>query len=222
MMDKKNDKNSQTLSDLSPEVRPLAEKIIANWKEILAGVLGVLFVIFMFLGYKIYEDRKLKKEKVIISEILEEKDINKKIKALSDLLPNISDRYKPGIYIDLALLYFQKKDYAKLSKILREFKKLPQVNDNLKIIATIIQAKSLFLGKKTKEAYAQLKELLDRAPKDYKQFILWQLAFYAEKANMWEEALKVYSRLKEMEDVSNREFLEEKISTIKEKLKKKS
>ena len=221
-MDKKNNKNSQTLSDISPEARPFVEKIIANWKEVLAGFLGVLFVIFMFLGYKIYEDRKLKKDKVIISQVLEEKDINKKIDALNNLLPKISDRYKPGIYMNLAILYFQKKDYTKLYKILDEFKKLPQVNDNLKIIATIIQAKGLFLEKKPKKAYFQLKKILDKAPKDYEQFILWQLAFYAEKSNMWKEALEAYSKLRKVGSISNKEFLEEKISDIKEKLKKKS
>ncbi len=219
MNHKKTQSSSQTLSELNPEVRPFVEKIIANWKPISIVIVVLLLIILGFFGYRLYEQHKLKQDRNLLSSILEKKDVQKRITGLKKALDEVSNNYKPAIYMNLAILYFQQKDYANLYSCLEELKKL-KVDDNIKIIATLIQAKALFLQNKTKEALLLVKGLSSTAPKQYIKPILWSTAYYAEEIHDWETAFDAYKKLKELKDTSNKEFLEEKLSFIKEKIKK--
>jgi predicted negative regulator of RcsB-dependent stress response len=147
------------------------------------------------------------------------KSKNQKISKLKSFLLRAPSKLKQAIRFELALMYFENKDYENAKKIWNNIFKNTKDLD-IKVISSLGKEKCLVFEGKYKESLKILNNL--KKEKGYSQILWMEIAKVAEEAGNLREALWAYKELKSnTQDMDpNKIYYIYEIAQIEAKLKK--
>jgi len=225
-MDK--DKNQKTMPEQEPatnnlfeqieeevddSLHPILEKIVENIKVIGAVIGGIILIVSIYAGIEYYQKSSLQQAQKKLGQILVYS--KQKTKDLEEFAQKAPAKLRPAIYMELAKLYVEQNQ---VEKGLAAFKRLENLDEDIKPICVLGEATLLSAGGKYKQAYQILQSRGKNIPKSYEKIVLYKKAFLAERCKDFKAAYLYYNQLKNLSANENLAYLNYKLKELKNKL----
>ena len=195
-----------------------AQVVTDNIKIIGAAIAAVILIAALFSGYSYYKTQTLRNAQENVDRITSTQSGEARISALEEFLPQAPEEMRTALHLQLARLCMQEETF---DRAIPHWEHLAEnsSDQDLQIVAAIGRATALAASGNTGEALDLLQRTAEHAPQRYQRSLQMKIASTAERAGRWEQALKAYQALADMDLDQEQpdEFIEHKIKRMQEK-----
>jgi tetratricopeptide (TPR) repeat protein len=184
--------------ELVTTVNKIFHFIQERTKEVLALVLGILFIVIIFAGMKFIKAKNIKSESRLLTQIINlHSDLNNKPENLARLEELAGDgKFSRLAYVLLATYWMENGDSDKARSFIEKTPKTPK--DFFYYQAKDLLAQIHFKRKEYDKSLEIYKKMEEESPKDYSMdVILFHRAEINEEKGDAEQALALYRRVQD-------------------------
>jgi len=202
--------------EVSEDIHPLLRKITDNLKTIGIVIGAVVLIAAGYSGFTLYKQRQVASAQSELGQILSMQDPAQAAQALDTFVSKAPTSMQQGVQLELARLAMEAEKYEQASTAWEALIQTTPADAALHTVAQFGQAKALRLSGNTEQALDILQNLRETIAEPYRQFFLTELAATAEAAQNWDTALSAYQELRTSQEPGRQDFLEYKITQIRQ------